>query len=114
MVGLTSLEVYNSFFNITEENIKFKLYIFPASKKGGITYEEIRDEIEKDLDISDITAADLQDEISGPIVIQKIEKKFQKEWNMTNLWIFWCVIQIVYFKTLKVISEQIWFGWRWH
>ena len=29
MIGLTDLEVYNSIFNITEENNKFELYKFP-------------------------------------------------------------------------------------
>ena len=60
MIRLTDLEVYNSIFNITEEN-KFKLHKFPDEKAGGVTYEKVRDEIEKDLDIENITAADLQD-----------------------------------------------------
>ena len=71
MLGLVDLEVYNSIFNITEKNIKFKLYKFPDEKVGGITYEKVRDEIERDLDISDITAADLQDDIIGPIIIEE-------------------------------------------
>ena len=62
MIGLTDLEVYNSIFNITEENNKFELYKFPDEKVGGVTYEKVRDEIEKDLDIEDITAEDLQDD----------------------------------------------------
>ena len=37
MIGLTDLEVYNSIFNITEENNKFQLYKFPDEKAGGIT-----------------------------------------------------------------------------
>ena len=74
MIGLTDLEVYNSIFNITEENNKFELYIFPDEKAGGVTYEKVRDEIEKDLDIEDITAADLQDEIIGPITIEEYKK----------------------------------------
>ena len=37
MVGLTDLEVYNSVFNITEENNKFELYKFPEDKIGGIS-----------------------------------------------------------------------------
>ena len=69
MLGLTDLEVYNSLFNITEQNNKFQLYKFPDEKKGGITYEKVRDEIERDLDISDITASDLQDDIIAPIII---------------------------------------------
>ena len=68
MLGLTDLEVYNSIFNITEENNKFKLYKFPYEKSGGVTYEKVRDEIERDLDIEDITAEDLQDDIIGPII----------------------------------------------
>ena len=48
MIGLTDLEVYNSIFNITEENTKFELYKFRDEKTGGITYEKVRDEIEKD------------------------------------------------------------------
>ena len=32
MIGLTSLEVYNSVFSITEENNKFELYKFPDEK----------------------------------------------------------------------------------
>ena len=67
MIGLTDLEVYNYIFNITEENKKFELYKFPDEKAGGVSYEKVRDKIEKDLDISDITATDLQDEIIGPI-----------------------------------------------
>ena len=51
MFGLIDLEVYNSIFNITEQNTKFKLYKFPDEKAGGISYTKVRDEIEKDLDI---------------------------------------------------------------
>ena len=46
MIGLTNLEVYNSIFNITEENNKLQLYKFPDEKSRGVTYEEVRDEIE--------------------------------------------------------------------
>ena len=81
MIGLTDLEVYNSIFNITEENNKFELYKFPDEKAGGVTYEKVRDEIEKDLDIEDITAEDLQDEIIGPIIIEEYEKQVTKRMN---------------------------------
>ena len=46
MLGLVNLEVYNSRFNITVENNKFKLYKFPDEKAGGVTYEKVRDDIE--------------------------------------------------------------------
>ena len=78
MVGLTSLEVNNSVFNITEENNKIELYTFPVSKIGGVTYEKVKGEIEKVLDISDITATDLQDEIIGPIVIEEYRNQVPK------------------------------------
>ena len=81
MIGLTDLEVYNSIFNITEENNKFDLYKFPDEKTGGITYEKVRDEIGKDLDIEDITAEDLQDEIIAPIIIEEYEKQVTKRMN---------------------------------
>ena len=60
---------------MTEKNNKFELYKFPEDKAGGVSYAKLRDEIEKDLDLSDITAADLQDEI----IMKKIENKGQKE-----------------------------------
>ena len=69
MVGLTSLELYNYLHNISGHNNKFELYIFPESKIGGILHENVRDDIEKDLDISDITPTDLQAQIIGPIII---------------------------------------------
>ena len=47
MLGLTSLEVYNSISNLTEETNKFKLYNFPHSRSGGFSYQKVRDEIEK-------------------------------------------------------------------
>ena len=78
MIGLVDLEVYNSIFNITEENNKFELYKFPDEKAGGVTYEKVRDEIERDLDISDITATDLQDDIIYPIIIKENKKQVTK------------------------------------
>ena len=78
MIGLTDLEVYNSIFNITEENNKFELYKFPDEKAGGVTYTKVRDEIEKDLDISDITATDLQDDIIAPNIIEEYKEQVTK------------------------------------
>ena len=81
MIGLTDLEVYNSIFNIAGENNKFELYKVPDEKAGGVTYEEVRDEIEKDLDIEDITAADLQDDIIGPIIVEEYKEQVTKRMN---------------------------------
>ena len=78
MIGLVELEVYNSIFNITKENNKFELYKFPDEKAGGITYGKVRDEIERDLDIKNITATDLQDDLIGPIIIEEYRKQVTK------------------------------------
>ena len=78
MIGLVDFEVYNSIFNITEENNKFELYKFPDEKSGGISYTKVRDEIERDLDISDVTATDLQDDIKAPIIIEEYKKQVTK------------------------------------
>ena len=81
MIGLTDLEVYNSIFNITEENNKSELYKFPNKESGGVTYEKVGDEIERDLDIEDITAQDLQDEIIAPIIIKEYNEQVTKRMN---------------------------------
>ena len=81
MIGLTDLEVYNYIFNITEENNKFELYKFPEDKNGGISYIKIRDEIERDLESSDITDTDLQDDIIGPIIIEEYKEQVAKRMN---------------------------------
>ena len=81
MIGLTDLEVYNSIFNITEQNNKFELYKFPDEKAGGVTYKKVTAEIGKDLDIEDITAEDLQDDIIGPIIIEEYNEQVAKRMN---------------------------------
>ena len=78
LLGLTDLKVYNSIFNVTEENNKFELYKIPDEKSGGITSEKVRDESEKDLDISDITAAVLQDDLIGAIIIKDYTERVTK------------------------------------
>ena len=47
MVGLTSLEVYKSDFNITEENNKFKLYELSDIKNDEGRYESVRIDVEE-------------------------------------------------------------------
>ena len=91
-MGLVDLEVYKNIFNITEENNKFQIYKFPDEKAGGVTYEKVRDEIEKDLDIEDITASVLQDDIIAPIIIEEykeqVTKRMNDEQNMSILAIY--------------------------
>ena len=61
MLGLVNLEVYNSIFNITEENYKFELCRDTSDKFGFL---ELKDELEEILNISHITNEHLDDEIS--------------------------------------------------
>ena len=92
MLGLTDLEAYNSIINITEENNKRQLYKVPDEKAGGISYENVRGEIKRDFDISNITAADLQNVILGPIIIEEykeqVSKRKEDEQYMRNLSIY--------------------------
>ena len=78
MIGLTSSKVYKSFFIITEEKTKFKLYKFSDEKSGGVSSEKVRDEIEKDLDNSDITAPDLENEIIAPFILKEYREQVTK------------------------------------
>ena len=78
MLGLRNLEVYNPIFNITEENNRFELYKFPDEQSGGVLYEKFRNEIERDLEVTDITPIDLQDDIIGLIVIKEFREEVTK------------------------------------
>ena len=71
MIGLTDLDVYNSIFNITEENNKFDIYGDSSNKFGFL---ELKDELEELLNISHITPEHLQDELIGPCIIDKFYK----------------------------------------
>ena len=79
MSGSINLELYHPLFITAEENNKFEFYLFPESKLGGNSYEKVRDENEKDLEISINTAANLQDELKFRFLWKIIEKKYQKE-----------------------------------
>ena len=78
MIGLTSLEVYNSIFNITEENNKFELYRDSSNKFGFL---ELKDELEEILNISHITQEHLEDEIIGPRIIDEFIKPSTEKKN---------------------------------
>ena len=71
MIGLVGLEVYNSIFNITEENNKFELYRDSSSKFGFL---ELKDELEEILNISHITNEHLDDEVLGPRIFDEYIK----------------------------------------
>ena len=78
MLGLTDLEVYNSIFNITEENNKFELYRDTSDKFGLL---ELKDEHEEILDISHITSEHLDDEVLGPRIIDEFIKLSNEKKN---------------------------------
>ena len=66
MIGLTDLEVYNSIFNITEENNKFEIYRDIPTK---FQFLDLKDELEEILGIQHITRDHLlDDEIASRII----------------------------------------------
>ena len=71
MIGLTSLEVYNSIFNINATNNKFELY---TDNFDGFSFTAIKDELEEIPNISDITPYHLQHERTGTRIIQAYRK----------------------------------------
>ena len=72
MIGLTDLEVYNSIFNITEENNKYELYIDNFDE--FFSYTELKDEIAEILNISAITPYHLQHETIAPLIIKTFQE----------------------------------------
>ena len=80
MIGLTSLEIYNSFFNITEHNNKFKLY---TDFNDEFTFMELKNELEEIFDIEDITPEHLQDDKIGPLIIN-LYKNLKSEKSSTD------------------------------
>ena len=67
MLGLTVLEVYNSFFNVTKEINKFELY---TDTFDEFSFEELKDEVAEILNISNITDDHLKDETIGSRIIK--------------------------------------------
>ena len=80
MTGLTSLEVRNSVFTITEENNKVELFTDTFDEDS---FPEIKDELERILSSSDIRPKHLQHEIIGPPNI-KAYKKLRPEKSSTD------------------------------
>ena len=67
MLGLINLEVYNSIFNTTKENNKFELYVDTFDE---FSFEELKDELEGILNISNNTDSHLEDETLAPRIIE--------------------------------------------
>ena len=71
MIELTGLEVYNPIYNMTGSNNKFELYKDTFDK---FSFEELKDEVNDILSVSDIPPSHLQHEIIGPRNIQAFTK----------------------------------------
>ena len=71
MIGLTDLEVYNSIFNITEENNKFELYIDTFDE---FSFTELNDGVAEILNNSDMTPYHLQHETIAPHIVETFQK----------------------------------------
>ena len=70
-MGLLSLEVYNSIFNITKHNNIFELY---TDNFDDFSFEELEDELEEILNVSGITPQHLQHEKTGPRKVHAYNK----------------------------------------
>ena len=77
-LGIVDLEVFNSTFNISEQNNKFELYNYHDVKSVSVSYEKVRDEIGKDLIISDTTAIDSEDDMIRTTIIKEHREKVSK------------------------------------
>ena len=116
MIRLSVLDVYNSIFNITEENINFDLYTFPVSKIGGTTFQKVKDEIEKDLDFSDNSATDLQEEILGPTTIEEYRKEVSKRMKSDKYIEHFSRLYYIFFQNfesyLRIVVDLVEYDFR--
>ena len=78
MLGLTDLEVYNSIFNITEENNKFEIYRDTPTK---FQFLDLKDELEEILGIPHITRDHLLDDETASRIIDEYHKLSQEKKN---------------------------------
>ena len=75
MIGLTSLDTYNSIFKKAHENNQFQLF---TDTFDEFSFEKLKDELEDVLSISDITPAHLEHEKKVRVLSKHITKKDQK------------------------------------
>ena len=77
MLALVDQELYNSIFNITEENNKFQFYTDHLDSEFSFT--EMKDKIAELLDLSYITPEDLEHKTQGPDFIETYRELSIKE-----------------------------------
>ena len=78
MIGLTDLEVYNSIFNITEDNNKFEIYRDIPTK---FQFLDLKDELEEILGIPHITQELLLDDETASRIFDEYHKLSQEKKN---------------------------------
>ena len=79
MIGLTDLEVYNSIFNITEENNKFEIYRDTPTK---FQFLDLKDELEEIFGIPHITREHLLDDETASRIIDEYHKLSHEKKNI--------------------------------
>ena len=92
MVGFIGLEVYNSVFTITEENNKFELY---RNNFEEFSFEELKDELQDILYISDNTPLNLQHEKKGP----HINEAYQMLWSQKSSTVGYFILLMQYARS---------------
>ena len=78
MLGLVNLEVYNSIFNITEENNKFEIY---RDTPTEFQFLDLKDELEEILGIPHITREHLLDDETASRIIDEYHKLSHEKKN---------------------------------
>ena len=78
MIGLTDLEVYNSIFNITEENKKFEIYRDTPTK---FQFLDLKDKLEEIFDIPHTTRKHLLDDETASRIIDEYLKLSHEKRN---------------------------------
>ena len=100
MLGLVKLEVYNSIFNITEENNKFEIYRDTPTK---FQFLDLKDEIEEILSIQHTTREHLLDDETASRIIDEYHKLLQEKKNSDGYTILLLNYSRSQFRDLKVI-----------
>ena len=80
MMGLISVEVYNSIHNLTEVNCYFEPYTDPSHE---YSFVNLKDKVAEILDVSHISNEDLQHELLGLDII-KTYRKLSMEKSQTD------------------------------
>ena len=80
MIGFTKFDVYHSIFDITEQNNSFDFY---TDNFDEFSFEELKEEFEEILSISDIKPSHLQHEKVGSRK-SKASKKLRSEKSSTD------------------------------